>query len=48
MRNITHSPAPITIVPSPPGRWNALPSARAQSSAITPTTTTKIAASTNE
>jgi hypothetical protein len=38
----------MITVPSPPGRWKALRSARAHMSARTPATTTKIAASTNE
>jgi len=38
----------MITVPSPPGRWNALRSARAHSRPRTPTATTKMAASTNE
>ena len=43
-----HSPAPKITPPSPPGRWNARPSARWNSSVSTPAATSRTAASTNE
>ena len=43
-----HSPAAKITPPSPPGRWNARPSARWNSSMSTPAATSRTAASTNE
>jgi hypothetical protein len=43
-----HRPATVITPPSPPGRWNARPSARWKSSVSTPAATTSTAASTNE
>ncbi len=43
-----HTPAAVMTPPSPPGRWNALPSARWNSSTSTPAATSRTAASTNE
>ena len=48
MRIAAHAPASMMIVPSPPGRWNARPSARANSTPSTNTLTSSTAASTNE
>ena len=43
-----HRPAAMITPPSPPGTWNARPSARWNRSVSTPTATSRTAASTNE
>jgi hypothetical protein len=48
IRNMTHSPAARITVPSPPGRWKARRSPRANSRPRTAIATRKIAASTKE
>ena len=42
------TPAAVITPPSPPGTWNAFPSARWNSSRSTPAATSSTAASTNE